>query len=196
MRDTLIQRLMDAFRQNSSDDWPWFENRLTYANAQLPQALILGGHWTNQGEVFETGLRSLRWLMQVQTAEAGHFRPIGNYGFYPQNGVRAQFDQQPVEAHTSVSACLEAYGATHDEFWLNEAHRAFDWFLGHNDLGVPVYDPLTGGCFDGLQIDRVNLNQGAESTLSFLMALQEMRQVESAVETFVRPANEEIPNAA
>jgi len=196
MRDTLIQRLMEAFRQNSSDDWPWFEDKLTYANAQIPQALILGGQWTNQSDVFETGLRSLRWLMQVQTAEAGHFRPIGNYGFFPHNGIRAQFDQQPVEAHTSVSACLEAYGATHDEFWLNEAHRAFDWFLGHNDLGVPVYDPLTGGCFDGLQIDRVNLNQGAESTLSFLMALQEMRQVESVLETFVRPANEEIPNAA
>lgn len=141
----------------------------------------------------EIGLRSLRWVMQIQTAEAGHFRPIGNNGFHRRYGERAQYDQQPLEAYTAVSACLEAFFASRDEFRLNEAHRAFDWFPGCNDVGQPLYDPGTGGCFDGLQIDRVNRNQGAESTLSFLLALQEMRLVSSTLETFDQPVESPAP---
>lgn len=192
IREELMQRLIEAWRQNSSSDWPWFEDSLTYANARLPHALILGGRWTGNQEAFELGLQSLRWLMEVQTAEAGHFRPIGNQGLYEKGGQRAQYDQQPIETYSSVSACLEAFSATRDEFWLNEARRAFDWFLGRNDLGQPLYDPTTGGCFDGLQIDRINLNQGAESTLAFLLALQEMRLVSSALEAFERPVEPEV----
>ena len=193
IREELIERLLKAWHQHASDDWLWFEDRLTYANARIPHALILGGRWTGNQEALEIGLRSLRWVMQIQTAEAGHFRPIGNNGFHRRGGERAQYDQQPLEAYTAVSACLEAFFATRDEFWLNEAHRAFDWFLGRNDLGQPLYDPGTGGCFDGLQIDRVNRNQGAESTLSFLLALQEMRLVSGTLETFDQPVESPAP---
>ncbi|HOP97025.1 MAG TPA: glycosyltransferase family 4 protein [Verrucomicrobiota bacterium] len=188
MRELLTQRLLDAFRQNSAETWVWFENILSYANAKLPHALILAGRCGGVPEALDVGLRSLRWLMRIQTAEAGHFRPIGSNGFYRKGGSRAQFDQQPVGAFTSVSACLEAWAATREEFWMNEARRAFEWFLGGNDLGQPVYDASTGGCFDALHIDRVNLNQGAESTLSFLLALQEMRLAMIALEAFERPA--------
>jgi hypothetical protein len=193
MRDNLTQKLLDEFEQHQSEDWLWFEDRLTYANARLPHALILSGRWSNHAEAFEVGLHSLRWLMEVQTSEEGRFRPIGSNGFYPRGGVQAQFDQQPIEAYTSVAACIEAYFATEEEIWMNEARKAFEWFLGHNDLGQPLYDPATGGCYDGLQMNGVNLNQGAESTLAFLLALQEMRQVEMALGAFERPVDPSRP---
>ena len=181
VRQSLTQRLLDGFVQHSSDGWLWFEPELTYANAALPHALLVSGQAANHSEAVDTGLRSLRWLVQVQTAEAGHFRPIGSSGFYPQGGTRAKFDQQPIEAAATVSACLQAFYCTQDDFWLNETRKAFEWFLGRNDLGQPIYDPGAGGCFDALHVDRVNLNQGAESTLAFLLALQEMRLAEGVM---------------
>jgi glycosyltransferase involved in cell wall biosynthesis len=180
MRDILTQQLLDAFNETCGEDWEWFENVLSYDNARLAQALILSGRWSNRTEALDVGLRSLRWLMREQTAESGHFRPIGSNGFYKRGGPRAIFDQQPLEAWASVSACLEAWSATGDEFWIREAWRAFEWFIGRNDLNLPLYDARSGGCFDGLHDDRVNLNQGAESTLAFLLALQEMRLVEQS----------------
>src|SRR5262249_25801593 len=132
-----------------------------------------------------------RWLAQVQTAEAGHFRPIGSDGFYRQGGTRARFDQQPIEAGATVSACLQAYVCTRDDFWLNETRKAFEWFLGRNDLGQPMDGPGFGGCYDALHVDRVNLNQGAESTLAFLLALQEMRLAESVMNFCDRAAEPE-----
>jgi hypothetical protein len=108
----------------------------------------------------------------------GHFVPIGSLGFYRQDGEKARFDQQPVEAAGTVSACLEAYRITGEPRWRSEAWSAFNWFLGANDLQRPLYDPASGGCRDGLHPDRVNENQGAESTLSFLAALAEMRRLE------------------
>ena len=182
MRETLLQRLLGLYEGASRPDWPWFESRLSYANAKLPHALILGGRWAGMHEAMEVGLRSLRWLTEVQTSDTGHFRPIGSNGFYARGGKRAQFDQQPLEAYTTMSACLEAWFATRDGFWMKETRKAFEWFLGRNDLGRSVYDPSTGGCFDALHVDRVNLNQGAESTLAFLLALQEMRLAENALE--------------
>ena len=111
-----------------------------------------------------------------QAAQAvGHFVAIGSNGFYERGGERARFDQQPVEAQTMASACLEAYRSTGDECWRKEAGRAFEWFLGRNDLNLTVYDPTTGGCRDGLHADRPNENQGAESTLAFLQTLLELR---------------------
>ncbi|HYT61748.1 MAG TPA: glycosyltransferase family 4 protein [Haliangiales bacterium] len=184
LRGMLTQRLLDGFRQHGSDDWPWFEPGLTYANATLPHALLVGGRLANQPEALEIGLRSLRWLLQAQTAEAGHFRPIGSNGFYPRDGQRAKFDQQPIEAGATVSACLQAFQCAQDKFWLNEARRAFEWFVGRNDLGQSLYDAATGGCYDALHVDRVNLNQGAESTLAFLLALQEMRLAEMVTEAY------------
>jgi hypothetical protein len=127
------------------------------------------------------GLRALAWLVAVQTSEEGEFAPIGSDGFYPRDGRKAPFDQQPVEAGAMVSACLEAQRSTGDPRWADDAHRAFEWFLGRNHLHRSLYDPTTGGCRDGLHADRVNENQGAESTLSFLMAFAEMRVADRAV---------------
>ena len=187
MRETLTDQLLEAFRETSSTEWPWFENVLSYDNAALPHALILSGRWSQRSEALDVGLRSLRWLMAVQTAEAGHFRPIGSNGFYRRGHHRATYDQQPLEACASVSACVEAWSATEDPFWLDEAWRAFAWFLGGNDLHLTLYDARSGGCFDGLQDDSVNLNQGAESTLAFLLALQEMRLLELRRHSLLKP---------
>jgi hypothetical protein len=126
-------------------------------------------------EAMKIGLKSLHWLASLQRTQAGHFRPIGSDGFYVKGGARADFDQQPVEAQAMVSACLEAFRATEDDKWSSEARRAFEWFLGRNDLGLPLYDSSTGGCCDGLHSDSVNQNQGAESSLAFHLALAEMK---------------------
>ncbi len=190
---TLIERLLAEFGAASSGGWVWFEEILSYGNARLPHALIVGGQWAGNSEALEVGLRSLRWLMRVQTAEGGHFRPIGSDGFFVRGGSRADFDQQPLEAWLSTAACIEAWYATQDEFWLKEAGRAFEWFLGRNDLRLPLYNAASGGCFDGLHFDRVNLNQGAESTLAFLLALQEMRRVERSLTVFNKPIDRILP---
>ena len=125
--------------------------------------------------------KTLRWLAELQTSKNGYFQPIGNNGFYPRGGIRANFDQQPIEAHAMVSACLEAYRATSNPFWHEQAQRAFDWFLGWNDLGLELYSSNTGGCRDALHVDRVNDNSGAESTLAFLLSLAEMRLAQNIV---------------
>jgi len=140
---------------------------------------MMAGYWTGRSEWLEAGLESLRWLVGVQQDKQGNFVPIGNDGFYPRGKKRPHFDQQPIEAHATVSACLEAYRITNDAFWYREARRAFEWFLGRNQLGVPLYDPSTGGCCDGLQPNGVNENQGAESTLAFLLSLLEMKLAEA-----------------
>ena len=127
--------------------------------------------------MIEAGLESLEWLAKVQCCEVnGHFVPIGSKGFYSKNLAKARFDQQPVEACAQISACLQAFSATGKVQWRNRAWSAFNWYLGDNDLQVALYDPGTGGCRDGLHPDRANENQGAESTLSFLMSLLEMKQ--------------------
>jgi len=97
-------------------------------------------------------------------------------GFYRRNGDIAYFDQQPVEVYSLISACLDAYRTTKDISWYNSANQAFEWFFGRNAVGLPVYDSQTGGCRDGLHIDRLNENQGAESTLSFIQSLLELQQ--------------------
>ena len=122
---------------------------MSYDNAKLAHALILSGHATGQPAVFERGLEALRWLNELQVSEKGHFRPIGSNGFYRRGGTRAKFDQQPVEAHAMVSACLEAFRATSDLWWYDQAQRAFDWFIGWNDLGLELCSPGTGACGDG-----------------------------------------------
>jgi len=195
IRDTLTQRLIGLFENTATDDWPWFENSLSYANARLSQALILSGRWTDNARSFEIGLRALRWLVSVQKAPRGHFRPIGSSGFYQRGGKPAEFDQQPIEAHGTISACLEAYYSTRDDYWHGQASIAFEWFLGRNDLGMPLYDPKTGGCCDGLHMDRVNQNQGAESTLAYLSALREMELLEHDLKAFPRqtPGKTESP---
>jgi hypothetical protein len=183
VREELAGRLLTLYQNHRTDDWRWFEPGLTYCNAALPHALLMCGESIPNPTMTEAGLESLTWLTSVQRGAAGHFVPIGSNGFYERDGERARFDQQPVEAQAMVSACLEAYRLTGDKRWRKEARRAFEWFLGRNDLNLPIYDPTTGGCRDGLHPDRANENQGAESTLAFLQALLELRLAENALHT-------------
>ena len=181
IRNTLANRLLDIYDRCRSAQWHWFEERLSYSNARLPQALILTGWRSNNKRMVEAGIESLEWLVTAQQGgDSEIFVPIGSNGFFARGAKKARFDQQPVEACATVSACQEVYRLTRDSRWQTEAQRAFRWFLGKNDLLAPLYDPITGGCRDGLHPDRVNENQGAESTISFLMALLEMRAAEAA----------------
>ncbi|HPO85276.1 MAG TPA: glycosyltransferase family 4 protein [Candidatus Hydrogenedentes bacterium] len=175
MRAQLGERLFNLFKEHRTPDWPWCEEILSYENARLPEALIMTGRWTNNPQMLECGLESLRWLMENQISPAGHFRPIGSNGFWRKGQEEpARFDQQPIETAAAISACLEAFAASGDGIWRKYVETAFDWFLGGNDLGISLYDPGSGGCFDGLQESRVNQNQGAESTLAFLISLAHM----------------------
>jgi len=172
MRKKLANRLMAWFRSSATEDWPWCEDILSYDNARLPQALLLSGQWLPDGEMLEMGLRALDWLKQVQTDEAGrHFAAIGNHGWLTRDGEKARFDQQPLEAAAMVDACIEAFNCTRDEEWIDYAYRCLNWYRGENDLRVPLCDYATGGCRDGLEAQGANGNQGAESTLCWLMAL-------------------------
>jgi glycosyltransferase involved in cell wall biosynthesis len=179
--DALANRLLNSYRAHCSAGWKWFENGLAYSNARLPQALIRSGIRSANVEMVSAGLEALEWLAMIQRCEVnGHFVPIGSHGFYSNTTEKARFDQQPVEACAMVSASLQAYRAIGQGRWRKEAWNAFNWFLGDNDLQIALYDPTTGGCRDGLHPDRANENQGAESTLSFLMALLEMRKLEES----------------
>ncbi|MEP7051556.1 MAG: glycosyltransferase family 4 protein [Pseudomonadota bacterium] len=180
LQKELVTRLVTLYEREKAPGWNWFEDVLSYDNARLSQALIVtAGKEPELAAVREIGLESLRWLVEEQRAERGHFRPIGSNGFYRRGQPRARFDQQPLEAHATVSACNEAFQVTGDRFWIFEARRAFGWFLGQNDLATSVYNPDSGGCRDGLHVDRVNLNEGAESTLAFLSALTEIQALEA-----------------
>jgi glycosyltransferase involved in cell wall biosynthesis len=181
VRFALARRLLDMYESIRRPDWKWFEDVVAYGNARLPQAMVLVGSACGDDRMVSAGLESLDWLMKTQRCETnGHFVPIGSQGFYRQGGEKARFDQQPIEAAGAVSACLQAYRVTNERRWRDQAWSAFNWFLGDNDLQISLYDSVTGGCRDGLHPDRANQNQGAESTLSFLMALLEMRSLQEA----------------
>lgn len=190
IRDSLIARLVQRYSDSATDEWQWFEDVVSYSNAKLPHAMILNGRTLNNEVMLEVGLRSLRWLTHVQTSESGSYRPIGSNGFFPRGKERAIYDQQPIDAHATISACIEAYRATSDMSWVTEARRAFEWFLGRNDLGLALYDATTGGCRDGLHIDRLSQNQGAESTLAFLLSLAEMQALQNSLTSFTEPSSE------
>jgi glycosyltransferase involved in cell wall biosynthesis len=171
----LAERLLSLYRRTSQTDFPWFEDRLTYCNARLPHALLVSGAWLKDEEMTSAGLRSLEFLISEEFSAEGYFSPIGSNGFYLRGALRADFDQQPIEACSMIAACLEAERTTCDASWAERARSAFNWFIGENQLKLPLYDPRTGGCRDGLHADRVNENQGAESCLCFLASLLEMR---------------------
>lgn len=181
-RNMLANRLLNIYEQSCTATWKWFEKSLAYSNARLSQALILAGWRSGNRKMIAAGLDSLAWLVDAQhqgDQEKGDeviFVPIGSNGFFTEGKEKARFDQQPVEACATISACLDAWKLTHEPRWLEETQLIFGWFLGKNDLQVPLYDAATGGCRDGLHPDRVNENQGAESTLSFLMALLEIQE--------------------
>jgi glycosyltransferase involved in cell wall biosynthesis len=176
MRTLLADRLMALFHANQRKDWSWFEDVLAYDNARLSQALIQAGLASHTPRFVEAGLRSLRWLMSLQTTATGYFRPVGSKSFGRIRQKPEAFDQQPVEACATISACLAAWQADKGAEWLTGATRAFGWFLGENDLQTALIDPDTGSCSDGLHPDRPNGNKGAESVLSYLLGLVEMRQ--------------------
>lgn len=178
VREELGGRLLRLYQLNRTEEWRWFEPGLSYCNAALPHALLMCGRSSLNAEMTQAGLESLDWLATQQHSRSGHFVPIGSNGFYERGGARARFDQQPVEAQAMISACLAAERVSEERRWLDEARTTFDWFLGRNDLNLPIYDPTTGGCRDGLHPDRPNENQGAESTLAFLHSLLEMRLLE------------------
>jgi glycosyltransferase involved in cell wall biosynthesis len=190
-RENLTSRLMELYDRHAHADWHWFEEELSYDNARLSHALIVNGRATGEQAVLKRGLETLSWLTSQQTTEKGHLRPIGSNGFYHRGGARANFDQQPIEAQATVAACLAAYRATAELRWYEKAQNAFDWFIGGNDLGLELYVPETGGCRDGLHVDRLNGNQGAESTLAFLLSLVEMRQAQEMLASFRQPVTAE-----
>ncbi len=177
MQKLLADRLMSNLSRFATDDWVWFEAGLAYDNARLPQALIVTGISMEVPAYIEAGLRSLRWLMTLQTTPAGCFRPIGTESFHEQRRAPRAFDQQPLEATATISACAAAWRADGDAAWQAHIMRAFAWFLGDNDLGLPLADVATGSCRDGLHPDRANENRGAESVVCYLLALAEIRQL-------------------
>jgi hypothetical protein len=170
IREILADKLFNQFKSNMKKSWPWLENSLNYANGKLVHALLLSGQWIQRSDMIDMGLQSLKWLISIQT-EDGHFVPIGNNGWYEQGGTKARFDQQPIEANAMIEACVEAFNITRDKTWIDDAVMCFNWFLGHNDLNMSLYDPKTGGCRDGLMADGINQNEGAESTLAWLLSL-------------------------
>ena len=176
LRWLLAERLMARFGAARCAGWVWFEDSLAYDNARLSQALIETGLATRSSMFVDTGLQSLRWLMSKQTSPSGCFRPIGTECFGLRHNASGAYDQQPVEAAATISACLAAARADGNWDWAQAAARTFDWFLGKNDLGLPLADSVIGCCCDGLHPDRRNENRGAESVLSFLLGQVEMRQ--------------------
>jgi glycosyltransferase involved in cell wall biosynthesis len=176
IRKVLADRLFNQFKNNATDDWPWLENALNYANGKLSHALLLSGHSMQRDDMTTMGLCSLRWLLAIQT-ESSHFVPVGCNGWYEKGGSKARFDQQPVEANAMIDACVEAFKITRDRNWFDNAVMSFNWFLGHNDLNMSLYDPKTGGCRDGLMADGINQNQGAESSLAWLLSLMTLQKL-------------------
>jgi glycosyltransferase involved in cell wall biosynthesis len=176
-RHLLADRLIFMMRAVETKDWVWFEDVLAYDNARLPQSLIVTGISTGAPAYVDAGLRSLRWLMTIQKAPSGCFRPVGSDSFGHKRKPPKAFDQQPLEATATISACLAASRADCNPEWRAGASRAFAWFLGNNDLSMPLADLETGSCRDGLHCDRPNENRGGESTVSYLLSLAEIRQL-------------------
>ena len=162
--------LMGCLAKHRSNDWVWFEPYVAYDNARLAEALIRAGETLNDPALTNAGLEALEWLCAYQSAPNGVFRAVGTATIGTRAVIPSPFDQQPVEAAATIDACAAAFLATGDADWVDEARRAYDWFLGANDLGAPLADPARGLCYDGLTPDRINLNHGAESILSFQLA--------------------------
>jgi glycosyltransferase involved in cell wall biosynthesis len=177
LRQVLADRLMSLLSSVETEDWVWFEDGLAYDNARIPQALIVTGMSSGAPAYVAAGLRSLRWLMTLQTSGTGVFQPVGSDSFGDKRRRPRAFDQQPLETTATISACLAAWRADGDVKWKADASRAFAWFLGGNDLLSPLVDLESGSCRDGLHPDRANENRGGESVVSYLLSLAEIRQL-------------------
>jgi len=181
LQHLLAERLMALLAAVETPDWVWFEDTLAYDNARLAQALIAAGTSTGRQSYVAAGLRSLRWLMALQTAPSGVFRPVGSQSFGDRRQQPRAFDQQPLEATATIAACLVAWRADGDPTWRAHAVRAFAWFLGSNDLSISLIDLETGSCCDGLHPGRINENRGAESVISYLLGLAQIRRLDRLV---------------
>jgi hypothetical protein len=171
LRSETAERLYRKFADNAMDGWPWCEDVVTYDNAKLPHGLILAGQWIPNQAMLAQGLRSLDWLLDLQVDDKKNVSLIGNQGWMRRDGQRARFDQQAIEAMALIEACAEAYRATQDSGWIDKARRVLGWFTGNNDTRSMLYNYQSGGCRDGLHADGPNLNEGAESTLAWLISL-------------------------
>ena len=167
---TMGENLLLLVGRNRRPDWAWFEIVLAYDNCRLPEALLQAGRALGRQDMIDVGLETLEWIIQQQTAEKGHFRAVGTETFGKPYARPEPFDQQPLEAWATIDACVVAYEVTREERWREQATTAYRWYLGENDLGIPLADPATGECFDGLMPHGLNLNQGAESVLAFHLA--------------------------
>jgi len=174
--ETLAEHLMRYRLEGAQDDWPWWENTVTYDNAKLPEALLVAGERLGDRAMIDAGLESLRWLIDVQQGRDGRLSIIGNQGWLEKGKQRAAFDQQPLEAWAMVQACLCAAEVTGDNPWADQAWHCFRWFHGYNDLDESVINEEHGGCFDGLTPEGVNRNQGAESVLAYLLSVLQLHQ--------------------
>jgi hypothetical protein len=180
LAEMMTNRLFEVYRSNAKDDWPWWQDWLTWGNAKLPHAMLVGGLAQNNDEMIDASLHALRWMLQLQTAPEDHLRIIGNRGWYYRGREMARFDQQPIEAKALVQACLAAASTTGEAFWTDRAVMCFQWFTGRNDLGISLYNEQTGGGHDGLEPDGANANQGAESTLAYLISVLELHHYAQA----------------
>ncbi len=173
-------KLETCYLANSTPDWVWMEDRLAYANARIPQALMLAGEILDRPDLVALAVSSLTWLLQGQRTPSGQFSPVGAAGASKAEFGTVQFDQQPIEASSTLAACLTAYRITNQRRFLEGAERCLAWFTGENALGLPVANVETGGCADGLISTGVNQNQGAESTLAYLASVVEIKALSAS----------------
>lgn len=177
LEELLAEKLFSLYEQNSSEEWPWIEDTVTYANGKIPQALIMASQDLHEEKMLDAGMTCLSWLLQIQWDPHDYFVPVGNAGWFKRGQEKARFDQQPIEALHMIEACREAYLVTLDTAWIDRARKCMEWFLGRNDVSLSLYNHINGGCSDGLQPGGINKNQGAESTLAGIMALLNMHQL-------------------
>ncbi|MEK6875963.1 MAG: glycosyltransferase, partial [Nanoarchaeota archaeon] len=168
----------DAYRKNSANEWKWFEPYLTYSNGKLPESLFFSYLMTKDKKYLEIAEESLDFLSKTLIVN-GKMELVGNKGWYHKGGERAFYDQQPVDAASMVQSFLAAYSITKKRLYYSNAVLAFNWFLGKNSLNQMIYDEATGGCFDGLSEETLNLNQGAESTISYLLARLSLEEIKA-----------------
>ncbi len=174
---TISQFLVRLYDEQRTDDWAWLEPALTYDNARIPQALLLAARTLEDDNLRDCGIASLKWLLESQTSNRGQLSPVGNKGWWVRGESKAQFDQQPIDAGALVEACKSAYKSTNDPMWLESMRWCFEWFLGRNDINMPLADFKTRGCADGLCQNGINPNQGAESTLAWYLSLLTMYEM-------------------
>lgn len=181
-REHLAGNLYRLYLESDNKERSWFGKRLVPCAARLPHALILSGRWLNHTSMLKAGLESLLWLGRTHTSQRNCYHPAPELSCETEN-----FDQSPLEANAMIGACLEAYRTTQDSSWFVEARKAFEWFLGRNEMGLPLHDSKTGGCRDALHVDRVNQNQGAQASLSYYLSLAEMQEMENTIASFREP---------